>query len=148
MASTKKFPARKVRSDKNVFKKWTNERVQEEADYLLNWAAQKDSIVLATCYGERKYHHDDVAEWCGRHEGYKLAQKLAMTIVGARREKMAMLGLLDNSIVKATLGVYDPIYKAFFKEMKKCDRENEESEVVRNFIKTVQDGIKRNPVKD
>lgn len=98
---------------------WFEEDVNEEADYLIAWAMKEDSLVLGECYGMRGYTYQASSEWAERNEKFRQARIIAKTIVGARREKGALLGKLDSSLVRHSMALYDPEYRAYLKEMKR-----------------------------
>lgn len=127
-------------------RKWTDEHIEAEADFLLEWANRDDAIVLGTCYGLRGYSYEKSVVWAKQNEWYAEAKELAKTLVGARREVGALKGRLDAGLVKASLATYDPEYRAFLKEMKRDqimeDISNEQAaKDISEYIKT------RPPVK-
>lgn len=98
--------------------KWTDEAIEKEADFLLEWSCEDDSLVLATCYGMRGYSYQRAEEWDSSNSKFSEAKKIAKTIIGARREHGAIIGKLDSSIVKASLANYDPEYRKLMIDMK------------------------------
>jgi len=97
---------------------WTEEAINAEAEFLLEWSCEEDSLVLATCYGMRGYSYQRAEEWDHGNKSFSEAKKIAKTIIGARREHGAIIGKLDSSIVKASLANYDPEYRKLMIEMK------------------------------
>lgn len=98
---------------------WTDEMIDKEADFLLEWAHGEQAIVLGTCYGIRGYSYEMSTRWSKTHPWFAEAKELAKTLVGARREVKALKGQIDASLVKASMATYDPEYRAFLKEMKR-----------------------------
>lgn len=99
---------------------WTDEKIEAEADYLLEWARLDDSLVLGSCYADRCYSYQDAIDWSVKNEKFREAKKRARTFVGSRREKGGIQGSLDSAIVRSSMGTYDPEHRAFLIEMKKC----------------------------
>lgn len=96
---------------------WTQEKIEAEASYLLEWSKQDDSLVLAECYGLRGYSYDHVSDWEKKNSVFAEAKKIAKTRIGARREKKALLNQIDSNIVGKTLITYDPEFRAAMKEL-------------------------------
>jgi len=124
---------------------WTDEKIKEEAAYLVKWAELEDSLVLASCYGKRGYSYDYAMVW-ERVPEFSEAKKLAKTLVGARREKGALLNQFDSAIVRSSMGSYDPEHKAYLKEMKKDELL---SNLSQEDVETLSELIRsRNKVKE
>jgi len=100
-------------------RKWSEKQVEDEADFLVEWAQRDDALVLGTCYGMRGYSYETSLRWAKENEIYAYAKELTKTIVGARREVQALKGRIDAGLVRASLATYDPEYRAFLKEMKR-----------------------------
>ncbi len=129
-------------------KYWTDERIEEEAKLLIEWAVQPDSFVLGKHYGKRGYHYWHAMSWTKENKVFEEAKKLALTIVGARREEMALLGSLDNSIVKKLLGMYDPEVKQYEIEIKQKENEGQTIEsmmIVSKICESIENN--KNPIK-
>jgi len=97
---------------------WTDEKITEEAAYLLEWSQDSDALVLGECYGSRGYSYEDAIEWAEKHEVFRKSRLLAKSIVGARREKGAIKGKYGENLISKTMALYDPEYKALMKELK------------------------------
>lgn len=100
-------------------RKWTSEVIEQEAELLLEWSLKDEALVMGTHYGNRLYSHADSCDWEKSNEYYRYCKRIALTRVGARRELFALQGKIDSSLVKASLGCYDPEYRAFLTEMKR-----------------------------
>jgi len=100
---------------------WTDEAIEAEADFLLEWCCNEDALVLATCYGMRKYSYQRAEEWDASNKKFAEAKRIAKTIVGARREHGAIIGKLDSSIIKASMANYDPEYRRLMIEVKSAN---------------------------
>jgi hypothetical protein len=105
-------------------KKWTDERIEQEADALLEWAKKKDSLVIATFYGMRGISYQRAEEWDHSNEKFAESKRIAKTIIGARREHGALTGKLDASMVKASMANYDPEHRRYMLEMKAANTQN------------------------
>jgi hypothetical protein len=97
---------------------WTEEKINEEAEYLMQWAMNEDSLSLGKCYGSRYYSYVDANEWEQKYDIFRKAKRFATTIITARREEGGLLGKLDSAIVRSTHGTYDLDHRAYLKEMK------------------------------
>jgi len=129
-------------------KKWTPPTIDQEASILIDWAKKDSSLVLGKHYGERGYTYKNANEWARENEYFSYAKNLAMTIVGARREEMALLGTIEHNIVKTSMGVYDPNYKQYQLDLKASDdkrREEESSSIVEKICEAIES--KKNPIK-
>lgn len=102
-------------------KVWTDEKIAEEAQFLREWANKEDSIVIGECYGLRGYSFDSSIEWEKTNKDFAEAKRYAKTMIGSRRERLALQGAVDSGIVRCSMGVYDPEHRAYLKEMKSAD---------------------------
>lgn len=100
---------------------WTDDKIEYEADLLIEWAQKDSSLVLGQHYGARGYSYDHAMDWAKRNEKYKMAKKVALTIVGARREEKALYAIIDSAIVKRSMHMYDPGLLAADIELKKAE---------------------------
>jgi hypothetical protein len=129
-------------------KKWTTEVIEEEATVLIEWAKKDSSLVVGKHYGERGYTYAEANRWSKQNDFFAYAKDLAMTIVGSRREEMALLGTIEHNIVKTSLGVYDPNYKQYQLDLKASDekrREEQSFSMLDKICKAIE--IKKNPIK-
>ena len=128
-AGRENFEPVKPNEHTEMFKKvgrpnyWTEERVNEEAKYLKEWAQKEDSLSLGTCYGSRYYSYVDASEWEQKYEEFRKAKRFATTIIWARREHGGLIGKLDSALVRSTHGTYDLDHRAYLKEMKEAAKE-------------------------
>jgi hypothetical protein len=97
---------------------WTDEDIIEEANFLIEWCKKPDSIVLADCYAIRGYHHDLSFDFSNRSKDYSEAKMFAKSLIGARRERLGLLGELDASIVRSSQANYDREHLETLKLMK------------------------------
>lgn len=105
--------------------KWTDEKIEEEAEYLLEWANLPGSLVLGMCYGSRGYTYQDAKEWAQRNDKYREAKLLAFTLVGSRREMGGLINKLSSGLVSRTMPLYDPDYNDLVMQMKKAQDDSE-----------------------
>jgi kynureninase len=125
---------------------WTDEKIEAEATLLIQWAQKEDSLVLGRHYGARGYHNWNAMDWSKRSRIFDEAKKLALTIVGARREEMAILGSIEDNIVKKNLGLYDPEVKQYEIEIRQKETDNTQSNIMVSKICEAIEG-KKNPIK-
>jgi hypothetical protein len=117
---------------------WTIERLAQEARDLIEWASKEDSIVLAEFYGIKGYDYDDVHHFERISEEFAKAKRNAKIMIGARREKGALKGKLDSSIVKKSMALYDPEMKAYELEMKNASKQ-EETDIMKEALNAVRE---------
>lgn len=118
--------------------KWTQEVLTKEANELIAWACKEDSIVLAEFYGMRGYDYDDVAYFEKISTDFFKAKRIAKVMIGARREKGALKGKLDSSIVKKSMALYDPEMRAYELEMKNASKQ-EETDIMKEALNAVRE---------
>lgn len=125
---------------------WTDELIEHEAQLLIEWAKKESSLVLGKHYGERGYHYWHAMDWSKRNHMFEEARKLALTIVGSRREEMAILGAIEDNIVKKNLGLYDPEVKEYEIQLRQKDADNTNSDLmVSKICEAIEN--KKNPIK-
>ena len=126
---------------------WTDDIVEHEARLLVEWAKKPDSLVLGRHYGERGYHYWHAMDWSRRNKEFEEAKKLALTLVGSRREEMALLGAIDASIVRKNLGLYDPEVKQYELDLKQKEAEisSQSSEMLSKIFESIENN--KNPIK-
>jgi|SRR5580700_4600214 hypothetical protein len=128
--------------------KWTDERIEEEALFLIEWAKKEKSLVLGKHYAERGYTYAEASRWAKKNDFFSHAKDLAMTFVGSRREEMALLGQIEHNIVKSSLGLYDPDYKQYQVDLKASDEKRkaqESSSVLEKICEAIESN--KNPIK-
>jgi len=105
--------------------KWTQKRLQEEADALEKWSKLAGSLTLNGFSINRPEPYT-------KQQMYELAEKskvLSDSIMRARqriadrREKGGLHGTLDSSIVRTGLPLYDPEVKEHLLEMRRSEAE-------------------------
>jgi hypothetical protein len=121
---------------------WTVEKIEAEADYLVEWAEKPDSIVLGTCYGSRGYSYVDANEWAKENKKFGKAKAHAKTLVGARREIGGLINKLNPGIVSRTMPMYDPEYNEHVMALKKNQSESECIDI--SDLKTAFDTLTKN----
>lgn len=125
---------------------WTPERIKEEAQNFLEWAMLDDSIVLREYCALRGYSHQWLTYLADKSQDFADALKIARILVGARREKGAILGKYDAGIIKATLATYDEEHRAVLKEMKRAESEGNQAIAMKGLVdylhKTVKESDK------
>ncbi len=104
---------------------WTDQLIELEADYLVEWARKSESLVMGTCYGSRGYSYHDAKEWSIKNIKFRQAKIQATTLVGARRELGGLINKLNSNIVARTMPLYDPDYNEHLKEQRKAESEND-----------------------
>ena len=104
------------------------------ADKLLEWARRDDSIVLHSFAAEMEIDPARLSDWSKRSEKLTRAVKAAKTIVGARREKLALENKINASVVLKLMANYNEDYYAYEKEMKLLGSEEEKKAQTINVI--------------
>lgn len=113
---------------------WNDEKIEIEAEYLLEWVKKDDSLVLGTCYGSRGYSYHDCMEWEVKNEKFRHAKRQAKTIIGARREKGAILNELNSGIVNRTMGLYDCELDQYLEKQRSKEQSNDSAQDICNAI--------------
>ena len=98
---------------------WTDEKIEEEAKLLIEFAQKPTSLVLGEHYGARGYSYEHSMDWEKKNKAFYEAKRLAKCLIGARRERGAILGDYDSPMVRASMANYDPEYRAMLVEMKR-----------------------------
>jgi hypothetical protein len=109
----------KVKSEWNKVRdhlKITDEELTMLAEEIVEWAKQ-DSVIKAGMFVVGK----DIAfeqwrEWCEKSPTLKAAYEQAKYIIGERRERKALDGTYDASIVTKTMALYDAEYREWRRE--------------------------------
>jgi hypothetical protein len=127
---------------------WTDEKIEEEATLLIQYAKNPESLVLGKHYGERGYHSWHAMYWSKRNSVFDDAKKLALTIVGARREELAIKGLIHDAMVRKYAGVYDPEIKQYELDLKQKETETRNSDSM-EILNKIFDNVesKKNSIK-
>lgn len=97
------------RSDKEI--EWV-------AGKLVEWAERDTSVTLLSFCADMAIAQTTLYEWEQRNAKLRSAMSLAKSMVGARRERLALENKYNAGIVNRTLGVYDDRVRAYDKEMK------------------------------
>jgi hypothetical protein len=105
-------------------------KLQKVAEELLIWAASDDALKISQFYHQKKIDWETFDRWSKRYEPLAKARATAMRMIGDRREVQAMKFKLNANIVMNTMGIYDPEYKAFKKEMDKSSTEGMTQQVI------------------
>jgi len=80
---------------------------------LVEWATTNDdALVLTDFYSSRKINPGTYWNWEQKHPKLTEAKKIAMLIIGARREKGALKNQLNASMVISQQAKYDPSWWA------------------------------------
>ena len=118
---------------------WTEEKVQIEADFLIETARDSDVLSLLEIYSMRDYGYKQVSEWDKEYEFFRKSKEKAKQIIGARREKGALLGELNQHIVSKSMGLYDPDFKSHEIDMKKSTLEEVAQALIINGVRGLKD---------
>jgi hypothetical protein len=88
------------------------------AGKLIEWAEDENSVTLLGFCAKMAIPQSSLYAWEEKNPKIKRAMSLAKSMVGARREKLALENKFNAAIVNRTLGVYDDRVRAYDKEMK------------------------------
>lgn len=96
------------------------------AQKLIKWAKEdENALKLSQFFLDNGISDDVVERWEKKHEGLRLAKKVAKQLIGNRREVGAMNRQFDSSMVKFTMPLYDPDWKGVEEWKSKLRVENE-----------------------
>lgn len=87
------------------------EEFQAVANKLIKWAQKEDSINIEDFSLSLLISPKTFAEWVNKSDYFSSAYDIALRIVGSRRKKLAQTGILNTSLVLATLPLYEPEYR-------------------------------------
>lgn len=85
----------------------TAQRVQELIDSMLTWIELEDSIVFNEWLANNGLWYERCCELSKEYPDFAKTLQVSKLKIAARREKMAMQGKLESSIVRATMATYD-----------------------------------------
>lgn len=93
--------------------RWQHHPVPEEeamalASDLMHWSATEDAIVFEEWLGKHFLHHELAAHIARTHTCFRAAKKIAMQMIGSRRERLALQGKITDGIVKKLAPLYNP----------------------------------------
>lgn len=111
-------------SNRNSFlyrsKPVTDRELDGLAEDLLDEVENGNMIKITSFLTERRISTGDWYSWLKRSERLRKAHNIALNVLGERRERRALEGDYNPSIVLKTLGFYDEAYKAYFEEEAKA----------------------------
>ncbi len=94
--------------------------LEEEAIALAVWASDPEALVLREFSAIRKYASPDkMFEYCKMSESFRNSYAQAKTLIGARREKLLMMGKGNPSPFNRYAALYDKELADHEREMKK-----------------------------
>lgn len=105
------------------------------ADKLVEWAQKDDSITLLSFSGEMGIAQTSLYDWEKRNKKMRNSISAAKSIVGARREKMALHNKFNAGIVNRTMGVYDDRVRAYDTEMKTIGAGDDKAQTINVVMK-------------
>lgn len=89
----------------------TKRFIELEADRLVQWADQEDSLMIQDFWLRAGYSDYSFYNWVDKFPEFKHAHEYAMARLGSRRELGAMTRKFDPSTIHRTLGAYNKIWK-------------------------------------
>ncbi|MBY0109657.1 MAG: hypothetical protein K2X90_00950 [Candidatus Babeliaceae bacterium] len=89
----------------------TEDAYRELADGLVSWARRDDAIQITDFASMQLIAPSNFAEFAAKSEYFKNAYEIAKTMVGSRRERLALAGKLHPGLVMATMPLYDKDYR-------------------------------------
>lgn len=96
------------------------------ADQLIEWAHLDTSVTMLSFSGEFMVPQQTLYEWESKHPRIRESMRIARSLVGARREKLALENKFNAGIVNRTLGIYDERVRAYDREMKLISSQGED----------------------
>jgi hypothetical protein len=111
-------------SNRNSFlyrnKPVTDRELDGLAEDLLDEVEDPQMIKITSFLTDRRISTDTWYSWIKRHDRLRKAHNIALNVLGLRRERRALEGDYNPTIVLKTLGFYDEAYKAYFEEETKA----------------------------
>lgn len=117
---------------------WTEERLEEEAQAIIELSENEEFLCLKHIFIERGYSQDQVCnDFLPRSEAFRKAHTYIKAKIGARRERKGLKKELSETIVGKTLHNYDTKYFKDAKELKKA----EASQVTVNHVQAISEAF-------
>jgi hypothetical protein len=104
------------------------------ADRVIEWAEDEESVTLLGFCAANGISQSSLYDWEKRNHRMRQAISTAKSIVGARREKMALQNKFNAGIVNRTMGVYDDRVHAYDKEMRMLGSSGEDRAQTINVV--------------
>lgn len=114
--------------------------LEKMAQELLEWAQQEDALVFREWLALRRIGPSTCKDLKERSPVFAKAIEDAKYIVGCRRERLAMQGELTDSIVRSSLGIYDPEMREWILEQKKADNDRPSTIIVKGIRGKMSNG--------
>lgn len=95
----------------------TDEELDALAHDLVLWAQQDENIVFEDFALHSGTHNARLYEFAQRHKALGEAIIIAKQLLGSKREKGALGGKYNSSVVMGMMGLYNPDYRAYRKEL-------------------------------
>lgn len=107
------------------------------ADKLVEWARNEESVTMLGFCAENSISQSSLYDWEKRNLKMREAMSTAKSIVGARREKMALHNKFNAGIVNRTMGVYDDRVRAYDTEMKTIGAGDDKAQTVKVIMENM-----------
>lgn len=107
--------------------------LEEMAADLMEWAKKEDSIVFREWLALKGIGPSTCKDLKERSHVFAKAIEDAKYLIGCRRERLALHGELNDSIVRTSMGIYDPEMKEWIMEQKKADNDRPSTIIVKGI---------------
>ncbi len=100
---------------------------------MLLWSKTTSELKITPFFHEQGISMRTANRWCHRYPLFGEWFEEAMTMIGDRREKLALYRDIDSSIVMKTMHLYDPGYKkglAWLESIKHHEADNRQQMVI------------------
>lgn len=99
-------------------RKLNDNDVKKLIQSMIDWTAKDSSLVFNEWLGHNGLHYQSSCDLAERYPEYAETLRRCKLIVAGRRERLAMEGKIEASIVRATLATYDLEHRAVLRELK------------------------------
>jgi hypothetical protein len=96
----------------------TEEEFYTLGNSLVVWAEKEDSINIDEFPLSLRILPEQLKEFAKKSDYFTRALKIALHIIGTRRERLAMQGTINQRIVLATMPLYDSEYRKWLLNLK------------------------------
>lgn len=122
-----------------------DEYLQRLAHEMVEWSQNDDAIKLSQFFSERYVVRDVWSDWMRRCPELADAAEIAKANIGLRRERKALNGEFNASIVMTTMPLHCPEYKEWRQSLK--PKEEQQRGDIRVFIEPYRIEQKSGPIE-
>lgn len=100
--------------------------IQRIAQDMIAWAQKPNSLRITQFYNELGIPNTYIYRWMEKYEDLKLAHDYAFSMIADRREIGAIEKRYDSTIIRESMPIWDPAYKAHLEWKAKLAKQEEQ----------------------